>query len=136
MCVSSNLEMLTFERQDEFDQFLVDLTKKTAFIQTWVAPPFFGVDHFHFFVGAYTKIPAKKEGFIWYKTGATINNINYVWEPNQPDFWRNEEWALDFWYSGGVWALNDCPIDHWKMPAFCQDVSYNSKRKGVKPSLK
>lgn len=135
-CVANDLQMITFERQDEHDAFRTAMISKITALAPIFGINFSGVNT-HYYIGSYSKMPAPHvtTGWIWYATGEA-DSLTYPWWNGQPDDNGNAEWCLDLWCQSSSCSMNDLSCNsyvNFRVASICQDVTYSSKTSGMKP---
>lgn len=132
-CSALDLDMLTFDSQNEEDIFLKFLKANSTFtLQT--------MDNgFNIYLGAYAvKAPANANGFIWYRTGkSTTETLTLDWYAGEPNNAGNEM-CTTIMQLNGLIGLNDysCTLSdlgiHFKNAIVCQ-YRYNLTEHGYSP---
>lgn len=87
----------------------------------------------HLYVGAYSKVPGVKSGWIWYRTGAS-DAIAWPWHNYQPDNSGGVEYCMDYYYINGCcWGMNDIPCNYggFQTATICESVT--TRTHGFKP---
>lgn len=82
-CAANDLEMLSFESQDEHDKFLAFIKTNSSTIGQYTG------NNFEFFIGAIqpnTLKTAKPATLTWYNSGQlVINTLNITWFSGEPN---------------------------------------------------
>lgn len=128
-CAANDLQLVTFETQDEYDNFLalVKAKRSSHLLQLKSS----GGGEVLLYLGGYCKTPGQLTGWIWYGPGKPTS-VNWGWQKNQPDNWQNAEWCMNYKYDAtvGLWAMNDLPCNMYNLPPVCQEVNHNTFFKG------
>lgn len=132
-CKANNMEMLTFDCQDEHDKFLNNIAaNRSSYSFLIVSNAFVGL-----FLGAYQNhVKANSpNSFVWYESGASVYpTVNFKFLPGQPDTYGNAEWCIAIEsFSQGSCGVNDYLCNDLNLRFFpaCQLVTF--KAKGMNP---
>lgn len=79
-CAANDLEMMTFDSQDEHDKFFTFIRTNTAKINAFTGY------NFQFFLGSIALTTSKPDDFFWYKSGElVIKKIKFDWFTGEPN---------------------------------------------------
>lgn len=118
-CAANDLEMLSFESQDEHDKFMSFIRTNAAKINACTG------SSFDFYLGSIALVTSKANDFFWYKSGElVISKIKFDWFKGEPNGGGVELCAtvmqrLDI---GGNIGINDYSCRDFDRGKYMQDT--------------
>lgn len=93
-CKSSEMELLIFYTQDEYNFFVNHVSEASNFNKYYVNSEFKS-SRFLIYFGAVNKVLGSKNGWLFYETGKTID-YELNWETGQPNNYNNNQFCATF----------------------------------------
>lgn len=133
-CTALDLEILTFDSQNEQDVLLKFLRTNNTFNVNTMGT------QFNIYLGAYAvKRPPVANGFFWYRTGKPTNEtVNLDWYPGEPNNFNGIEMCGTIVQLGTNVGVADYPCTYMEFRLYfnnsivCQH-KYNSTLRGYSP---